>query len=101
MVWGCGNPRRRETTMATLEVQVSDLPPTPAKKGHAPGVLVSIKGEALVELEPMVITLQSVSDRHPKRVVLDLHDLSFISSLAMGVMLAFRRSILASGGKLK
>src|SRR5437868_7670598 len=88
--------------MAPLEVQVKDLP-APAGKGRdgSPTVLVDVKGEALVDLEPMVATLQSVADRHPAKVILDLHDLSFISSLAMGVMLAFRRGILANGGKLK
>ena len=87
--------------MATLEIQVSDLPGDARGPQGSSSVLISVKGEAIVELEPMVTTLQTVSDRCPQRVVLDLHELSFISSLAMGVMLAFRRAILANGGKLK
>ena len=89
--------------MAPLEVQVKDLPASAGAAGKqaAPTVVVNVIGEALVDLEPMVTTLQSVADRHPAKVILDLHDLSFISSLAMGVMLAFRRGILANGGKLK
>jgi anti-anti-sigma factor len=60
-----------------------------------------VKGEAVVELEPLVTTLQNIGAKRPPLVVLHLKDLSFISSLAMGVMLAFRRSVLAGGGKVK
>ena len=87
--------------MAPLEVQVKDLPGPAGARDGSPTIVVNLKGEALVELEPMVVTLQSVADRHPARVILDLRELSFISSLAMGVMLAFRRGVLANGGKLK
>lgn len=82
--------------MAPLEVKVQD-----AATGGTPSVVVAVKGEAVVDLEPLVSTLQSVSARKPAAVVLDLKDLSFISSLAMGVLLAFRRGVLANGGKLK
>ena len=80
--------------MATLKVEVTDA---------APGgpVIVTIKGEAVVELELLVSTLQRVSSAKPPRVVLDLEHLSFISSLAMGVMLAFRRAVQAEGGRVR
>jgi anti-anti-sigma factor len=64
-------------------------------------VVVAISGEAVVALEPLVSGLQSVAESHPQRVVLDLSGLSFMSSLAMGVVLAFRRHVLAQNGSLK
>src|SRR5438552_3515124 len=79
--------------MTPLEVKVHDVP--------GGTIVVAIGGEAVVDLEPLVATLQTVSARRPNSVVLDLKDLSFISSLAMGVMLAFRRGVLANNGKLK
>ena len=81
--------------MAPLEVNVQDAPGKPGT------IIVAIRGEAVVDLEPLVSTLQSVSSRRPAFVIMDLKELSFISSLAMGVMLAFRRGVLASNGKLK
>src|SRR5438270_5296392 len=75
-------PQGVAMAMAPLEVQVKDLPASSGAKPGAPTVLVNVIGEALVDLEPMVTTLQSVADRHPAKVILDLHDLSFISSLA-------------------
>ena len=78
--------------MATLDVNVSETPEA---------TIVTLRGEALVELEPLVATLQGVTSKQPDLAVLDLKELSFISSLAMGVMLAFRRSVLAAGGKLR
>jgi anti-anti-sigma factor len=83
--------------MATLDVDVSDAKTAAGE----PVVVVTVKGEAVVELEPLVSTLQNVSAKRPQRSVLNLKDLSFISSLAMGVMLAFRRSVMAGGGKVK
>ena len=80
--------------MVPLEVSVKDV-------ANPPTIVVSVKGEAVVDLEPLVSTLQAVSARKPAAVVLDLAELSFISSLAMGVMLAFRRGVLANNGKLK
>jgi anti-anti-sigma factor len=83
--------------MATLDVQVGDAKTAAGE----PVVVVTVKGEAVVDLEPLVSTLQTVSARRPPRSVLNLRDLSFISSLAMGVMLAYRRSVMAGGGKVK
>lgn len=85
--------------MAPLEVTVKDVPASSTVP--AATTVVAVRGEAVVDLEPLVSTLQSVSAKRPASVVLDLKELSFISSLAMGVMLAFRRGVLANGGKLK
>jgi anti-anti-sigma factor len=87
--------------MATLQVQVRHVPPKDEEDTAPPLVVVTVSGEAVVELEPLVSGLQSVGQTHPLRVVLDLSGLSFMSSLAMGVVLAFRRNILAQGGSLK
>ena len=87
--------------MATLRVQVRQVPAKSDDDTSAPLVVVTISGEAVVELEPLVSGLQSVAESHPQRVVLDLSGLSFMSSLAMGVVLAFRRHVLAQNGSLK
>lgn len=87
--------------MATLQVQVRHVPAKSDDDASSPLVVVTIAGEAVVELEPLVSGLQSVAQSHPHRVVLDLSGLSFMSSLAMGVVLAFRRNVLAQGGTLK
>jgi len=82
-----------------LEVETRDVPAT--DPGGAPTVVVAAKGEAVVDLEPLVSALQTVGTRKPQNVVVDLSQLSFMSSLAMGVILAFRRNILAHGGKVR
>lgn len=85
--------------MAALELEVTDA----AASASTPAgtAVVAVRGEAVVELEPLVSTLQAVSAKRPPLAILDLKDLSFISSLAMGVMLAFRRSVVAGGGKVR
>jgi anti-sigma B factor antagonist len=93
--------RLLEIVMATLQVQVRHVPAKSDDDASSPLVVVTIGGEAVVELEPLVSGLQSVAQSHPQRVVLDLSGLSFMSSLAMGVVLAFRRNVLAQGGSLK
>ena len=82
-----------------LDVEARDIPP--ADPAGAPTVIVAVKGEAVVDLEPLVSALQTVGSRKPASVVIDLSQLSFMSSLAMGVILAFRRNILAHGGKVR
>ena len=84
--------------MAQLEVQTRDVPAEPPKPG---AVVVSAAGEAVVDLEPLVSMLQTVGAARPKGVVIDLSKLTFMSSLAMGVILAFRRNVLAHGGRVK
>jgi anti-anti-sigma factor len=86
--------------MATLQVQVRHVPPK-SDDSSPPLMVVAITGEAVVELEPLVSALQSIGTSHPLRVVLDLSGLTFMSSLAMGVVLAFRKNIIAEGGLIK
>jgi anti-anti-sigma factor len=83
--------------MAALEVEMNEAA---AAAGTSPAI-ITVKGEAVVELEPLVSMLQAVSAKRPTLAVLDLRELSFISSLAMGVLLAFRRSVVAGGGKVR
>jgi anti-anti-sigma factor len=86
--------------MAQLEVQTRDVPAA-ADPGKPAATVVSAAGEAVVDLEPLVSTLQTVGARRPQAVVIDLSQLTFMSSLAMGVILAFRRNVLAHGGRVK
>ena len=85
--------------MAQLEVDTHDVPSTDPAKPAA--VVVTAAGEAVVDLEPLVSLLQTVGARRPPAVVIDLSRLTFMSSLAMGVILAFRRNVLAHGGKVR
>lgn len=82
-----------------LDVETRDIAPT--DPAASPTVVVAVKGEAVVDLEPLVSALQTVGSRKPQNVAIDLSQLSFMSSLAMGVILAFRRNILAHGGKVR
>jgi anti-anti-sigma factor len=60
-------------------------------QGNASCTGVGPMREALADL---------LSDRHPA-VVLDLSELTFINSLALGVLVEFRRDVQAYGGQLR
>ena len=79
--------------MPTLHIDVAPAPAAP--------VVITLKGEAVVDLDPLVAMLQAVGAQNPACAIIHVKDLSFISSLAMGVMLAFRRTVVAAGGKVK
>jgi anti-anti-sigma factor len=70
---------------------------------EAPGkVVVRIAGEAsLRQADKLTAALLGLSARRPSLVTLDLSRLSFLSSLAMGVLVAFRRGIVRAGGRVR
>jgi anti-anti-sigma factor len=74
-------------------VVVSDL---------ADGVLVRLQGEAgYLEAEVLDAALLPVRARHPALVTFDLSELHLISSLALGILVGFRRSAARTGGRVR
>jgi anti-anti-sigma factor len=82
---------------------VQSVPPIEVRIQEAPGeVVVRIAGEAPVgQAGQLADALLGVSCRRPRLVTLDLAGLSFISSLAMGVLVAFRRGIVRAGSRVR
>jgi anti-anti-sigma factor len=75
-----------------MDVQIETLPDA---------VVVHIKGECAITLTPLEATFLQLSAKRPKLVVLDLAGVTFISSLGMGSMLAFRRGLHSHGGQVR
>jgi anti-anti-sigma factor len=75
-----------------LKVEVHDTPE---------GTIVRLRGEAgVVEAGALEAALLRLAARRPAKVTIDLSELEFISSLAMGVLLAFRRGVVRTGGRV-
>jgi anti-anti-sigma factor len=70
---------------------------------EAPGeMVVRVAGEAGVkQAEELTAALLGLSACRPAQVTLDLAELSFVSSLAMGVLVSFRRGIVRAGGRVR
>jgi anti-anti-sigma factor len=65
------------------------------------GVVVKLRGEAGVpEAAALEASLLGLVARRPPRVTFDLGELRFISSLAMGVLVAFRRGAVRTGARV-
>jgi len=61
--------------------------------------IIRIKGEATFTQAPTLETgLSALSAWWSRRVTLDLSELTFLSSLAMGVLIEFRRGVIRAGG---
>lgn len=68
------------------------------------------RGEALVialrgsgdasNADTIGLQLSALAAEHPRRVVLDLSGLDYLSSLAVGQIVAFHRSVKLSGGEM-
>jgi anti-anti-sigma factor len=78
----------------------SGAPRVELAAGQAPGeVVVRVWGEARFEhAGELAASLVGLNALRPPRVTLDLGGLSFISSLALGVLTSFRRGIVRAGG---
>src|SRR5262249_27446693 len=64
-------------------------------------VVVRVAGEATFwHVDKLSAALLSLSARRPSHVVLDLSGLTCVSSLAIGVLVQFRRGIVRSGGRV-
>jgi anti-anti-sigma factor len=67
----------------------------------ADALVIKVKGEARVEFAGALMDgLLDPAARRPAAAILDLGELHSISSLAMGVLVAYRRGVLRAGGRL-
>jgi anti-anti-sigma factor len=65
------------------------------------GQVVRVKGEARVECAGLLLDgLLAPAARRPAVVTLDLSELRSISSLAMGVLVTYRRGVVLAGGRV-
>jgi len=84
---------QRPGAAAPLAVTVTDL---------AQGVIVRLEGAAdLCTVDRMQSTLVRLIARRTPLAVLDLSGLTFLASLAMGVLVTFRRDMARRGGRVK
>ncbi len=75
----------------TLKVEVT----------HRPGIaIVKLSGEARLQMRPLEIEFTRLSAEHLSAVILDMADLSLVSSLGMGLMVSLRNSLKHRGGRL-
>ena len=79
--------------MDTLETEILKKPQ---------GLVMSIRGEiGIVQVETLTKQFLSLLEGKPTLVVLDLSDLAFIASAAMGAMIALRRDLGKVGGNVR
>ncbi|MFA7237651.1 MAG: STAS domain-containing protein [Phycisphaeraceae bacterium] len=65
-------------------------------------VIVQLDGAASVDqIDHMQMQFMRITAQHPKRVVIDMANLSFLASLGMGLLVAINRDIARQGGKVK
>jgi anti-anti-sigma regulatory factor len=90
--WYDAAPRRRREPAPGLEVTASET---------ADGMVIGVKGVAGTDQSGALLSsLLAPSARRPAAVTLDLSGLSFISSLAMSVLTAYRRGVVRAGGRV-
>ena len=64
-------------------------------------MVIHVRGEARVECAGALLAgLLSAAARRPAVVTLKLSELRSLSSLAMGVLVAYRRGVLRNGGRV-
>src|SRR5262245_43724803 len=83
---------RPSTGGATLKVAVTQ---------NADGMVIRVKGEARVECVGVLLDGLLSPGRRSAVVILDLSDLRSISWLAVGVLAAYRRSVVRTGGQMR
>ena len=65
-------------------------------------VIVRIQGElGITEVDRLRAYLLGFSAQHPALTVFDLSGLTFITSLAMGALVEYRRGVLRHGGQVR
>jgi anti-anti-sigma factor len=65
-------------------------------------VVIRVKGDARVDCAGALLDgLLAAAARRPASVTLDLSELRSISSLAMGVLVAYRRGVVRAGGRVR
>jgi anti-anti-sigma factor len=67
----------------------------------ADGLVIRIKGEAREDSAGALLDALLAPGCHPAVVTLDLSELRSISCLAMGVLVAYQRSVVRTGGHVR
>jgi anti-anti-sigma factor len=81
------------TTAPLVEVAIRETPEE---------VVVRVKGEAtVVAASTLDRSLLPLTARRPRLVTLDLSELRCLSTLAMGVLLRYRRAVVRAGGRVR
>jgi len=110
----CSRPARPAAQGERGQVAVPPLPVPPApRRSAAPssvevgaeetsdGLVIRVKGDAGVESSGALLAgLLTASARRPALVTLDLSELRSISTLAMGVLVAYRRGVVRANGRV-
>ncbi len=64
--------------------------------------IARLHGEAsLTESTPLETKLRQITDQRQPNVILDLTDLSFIDSSALGILVQFRHDVQKYGGRIR
>jgi anti-anti-sigma factor len=105
----CGTPA--EQTPAVAPARVAPHAPRPSAAGPAvqvsvvqtaADVVIRVKGEATVQsVGVLQAGLLAPSACRPAVVTLDLSELRSLSCLAMGVLVAYRRGVVRTGGRVR
>ena len=64
-------------------------------------VIIKLIGEARLDVEDAQFQLDRVVVFHPKFIILDAGQLTFLSSIGMSLLLNLRRTAAKSGGRVK
>ena len=68
---------------------------------HQPGIaIVTLEGEARLQLKELEMQMARVSAEHPAIVILEMSGLSMMSSLGMGLLVSVRAGLKRRGGRL-
>src|SRR5262249_14516547 len=93
VVSALASPRARRASAAGVEVAVTQI---------AAEMCIRVKGDAKVERGGALRDgLLGPVAQHPAVVTLDLSELRCISTLAIGVLVAFRRGVVRRGGRVR
>ena len=89
---------------ARSPLRPAPLAPTLELKVHqsSDGLIVRVKGEATIQCAGALLDgLLVATAQRPAVVTIDLAELRFISSLAMGLLVTYRRGVMRWGGRVR
>jgi anti-anti-sigma regulatory factor len=87
----CAAPRAPRPSAAAVQVEVSRT---------ADAMVIRVKGEARAECAGALLDGLLAPGRRPAVVTLDLSELRSVSWLALGVLAAYRRCVVRTGGRV-
>src|SRR5262245_18662543 len=88
----CAAPRVPRPSAAAVQVEVSRT---------ADGMVLRVKGEARAECAGALLDGLLAPGCRPAVVTLDLSELRSVSRLSLGVLAAYRRSVVRTGGRVR